>query len=86
MPREYKTYVQAERLSILATAVTEQLSATKVQQRFGVKPVTYYSWRKKNGLKSPRGRRRRHEAGGIGTDTVSNPESGMIADGDPGMY
>ena len=57
LPRPYRTYTQAERLTILATAVAEALSATDVQRRFGVKPITYYSWRRKSGLKSSHGRR-----------------------------
>jgi transposase-like protein len=36
----------AERAKIVATANREGLTAQQVQQRFGVKPVTYYSWRK----------------------------------------
>lgn len=46
-----------ERQRILATAEREGLTALQVQKRFGVKPVTYYSWRKKLGLKGPRGRK-----------------------------
>jgi transposase-like protein len=57
VPRAYKSYTEAERFTILATAVAEQLSATEVQRRFGVKPVTYYSWRKKCCLKSTHGLR-----------------------------
>ena len=57
MPRAYKLYTETERMTILATAMAEQLSATDVLRRFGVKPVTYYLWRKKSGLKSAHGRR-----------------------------
>lgn len=57
MPRPYTLYTEAERLAILATAFAEQLSATHVLERFGVKPVTYYSWRRKRGLKSTQGQR-----------------------------
>ncbi|MCC6350211.1 MAG: hypothetical protein IT347_11555 [Candidatus Eisenbacteria bacterium] len=46
-----------ERQRILATAEREGLTALQVQKRFGVKPVTYYSWRKKVGLKGRRGRK-----------------------------
>ncbi len=55
--RDYRTYTEAERRHIVAVAEAEGLSATRVQERFGVKPVTYYLWRKKSGLRSPRGRR-----------------------------
>ena len=47
----------AERAKILAAAQAEGLTALDVQKRFGVKPVTYFSWRKKLGLKGRRGRR-----------------------------
>jgi transposase-like protein len=47
----------AERAKIVAAADREGLTALQVQKRFGVKPVTYYSWRKKLGVKGRRGRR-----------------------------
>ncbi len=37
---------KADRAKILAAADREGLTALQVQKRFGVKPVTYYSWRK----------------------------------------
>lgn len=46
----------AEQAKIVATADREGLTALQVQKRFGVKPVTYYSWRKKLGVKGRRGR------------------------------
>jgi transposase-like protein len=55
--RERKTYSDEQREEILATAQREGLTAEAVQKKFGVKPVTYYSWRKKKGLKGPRGRK-----------------------------
>lgn len=54
-PRKQST--TGERQRILATAEREGLTALQVQKRFGVKPVTYYSWRKKVGLKGRRGRK-----------------------------
>jgi transposase-like protein len=42
-------YSPAEREKILAAAGAEGLTAVQVQKRFGVTPVTYYSWRKKAG-------------------------------------
>src|ERR1041385_9128731 len=56
VPRAYKLYTEAERLAILAAATAERLSATDVNRRFGVKPVTYYSWRMRAGIKSATGR------------------------------
>ncbi len=44
--RKRKVSTPAERAKILAVASRERLTAQQVQQRFGVKPVTYYSWRK----------------------------------------
>ena len=48
--RKRKTYTQQQRTSILATAQKDGLTAAQVQRRFGVTPVTYYSWRKKTGV------------------------------------
>jgi len=50
-----------ERAKILAAAQKEGLTATDVQKRFGVTPVTYYSWRKKSGAPK-RSRRRKPQA------------------------
>lgn len=55
--RTRNAYTETQREKILAAAQAEGLTAEAVQKRFGVKPVTYYSWRKKFGLKAPRGRR-----------------------------
>ena len=55
--RPRKTYTEVQRQDILAAAQKESLTALQVQKKFGVRPVTYYSWRKKQGLKGPRGRR-----------------------------
>ncbi len=55
--RERKSYTEAQRKQILSTAIAEKLTAEQVQKKFGVKPVTYYSWRKKAGVKGPRGRK-----------------------------
>ena len=48
--RKRKTYTSQERSTILTTAQKEGLTASQVQKRFGVTPVTYYSWRKKTGV------------------------------------
>jgi transposase-like protein len=55
--RERKTYTEAQRKQILAAALSEKLTAEQVKKKFGVKHVTYYSWRKKAGIKGPRGRK-----------------------------
>jgi transposase-like protein len=40
-------YSNAERARILKTATAQKLTAQQVNAKFGVKPLTYYSWRKK---------------------------------------
>jgi transposase-like protein len=52
--RKRKTYTPQERSSILATARKEGLTASDVRKKFGVTPVTYYSWRKKSGVTARR--------------------------------
>ena len=51
-------YTPEQRQKVLAAAKTEKLTAAQVQKRFGVTPVTYYSWRKKSGITRKRGTRR----------------------------
>ena len=53
--RKRHTYTGAQRTLILSTARKESLTALQVQKKFGVTPVTYYSWRKKTGLTRRRG-------------------------------
>src|SRR5437764_15281863 len=48
--RARKTYTEARRTEILAAAQKENLTANDVKKKFGVTPVTYYSWRKKEGV------------------------------------
>src|SRR5262245_12246824 len=55
--RARKTYTAQKRSEILAAAQRENLTANDVKRKFGVTPVTYYSWRKKEGLVGRRGRR-----------------------------
>ena len=55
--RARKTYTVQKRAEILAAAQRENLTANDVKKKFGVTPVTYYSWRKKEGLVGRRGRR-----------------------------
>ncbi len=54
--RTRKTYTVTQRQSILTAASREGLTALDVKKRFGVTPVTYYSWRKKSGVAGRRGR------------------------------
>jgi transposase-like protein len=56
--RKYGKYSDADRSRILAAARKDKLTAAQVQKRFGVIPVTYYSWRKKKGQKRGPGRPR----------------------------
>jgi transposase-like protein len=51
-------YTDEQRAKILAAAKREHLTAKDVQKRFGVTPVTYYSWRKKSGAGQRRGGQR----------------------------
>lgn len=60
--RKRHSYSDAKRISILQAAQSQGLTALDVKKRFGVTPVTYYSWRRKYGAGSarvaaPRGRR-----------------------------
>ena len=56
--RKRMTYTEGQRRTILLAAQKEGLTALQVQKRFGVKPITYYSWRKKRGVAARRGGRR----------------------------
>jgi len=51
-------YTAEQRAKILAAAKAEKLTAAQVQKKFGVTPVTYYSWRKKTGVARRRGKGR----------------------------
>src|SRR5439155_14719212 len=55
--RKRHTYTPQQRTTILTAARKDKLTALQVQKKFGVTPVTYYSWRKKKGIRGPRGRR-----------------------------
>src|SRR5690348_5039235 len=55
--RARHTYAPRQRAAILAAAQRHGLTANDVKKKFGVVPVTYYSWRKKEGLTGPRGRK-----------------------------
>ncbi len=83
--RARKTYSDEQRGKIIQTATAENLTALDVQKRFGVTPVTYYSWRKKMGLKGPRGRKpgsgkgRPAAAIGGGNDITAQVRAGVQA-------
>jgi len=53
--RKRHKYTPQQRTQILTAASEEGLTASDVQKKFGVTPVTYYSWRKKSGLAGRRG-------------------------------
>ena len=55
--RTRHTYTPRKRAAILAVAQRDGLTANDVKKKFGVVPVTYYSWRKKERLLGPRGRK-----------------------------
>jgi transposase-like protein len=55
--RARKTYTPHRRAEILTAAQRDNLTANDVKKKYGVTPVTYYSWRKKEGLIGRRGRR-----------------------------
>src|SRR5262245_2875066 len=48
--RKRTSYSNQKRNMVLEAAQKEGLTATEVQKRFGVTPVTYYSWRRKYGV------------------------------------
>jgi transposase-like protein len=75
--RARKTYTETQRQEILAAAQKEGLTALQIQKKFGVTPVTYYSWRKKKGLKGPRGRR--PAAAATGGDLSAQVRAGVQA-------
>lgn len=47
--RKRTTYSSTKRQAVLDAAQKQGLTALEVQKRFGVTPVTYYSWRRKYG-------------------------------------
>ena len=64
-------YTPEQRAKVLAAAKAEKLTAAQVQKKFGVTPVTYYSWRKKSGVSARRG------AGAAGV--VARPATGDLS-------
>ena len=53
--KKRQSYSPEQRAEILATASRDKLTAAQVKRKFGVTPVTYYSWRKKAGATRKRG-------------------------------
>ncbi len=53
--KKRQSYTEERRTSILAAAKKGGLTAAQVQKKYGVTPVTYYSWRKKTGITARRG-------------------------------
>ena len=64
--RKRQKYSEQQRTTILAAARSEGLTAAQVQKKFGVTPVTYYSWRKKAGTTRRRGTTAKGRGGAIG--------------------
>lgn len=62
--RKRHTYSNDKRVSILQAAQSQGLTALDVQKKFGVTPVTYYSWRRKYGAGKSRASSVRRAAGG----------------------
>ena len=70
--RKRKKYTDSQRTSILADAKKDGLTAAQVQSKFGVTPVTYYSWRKKSGAVAKRGRGPAKLSASGGSDLTSH--------------
>jgi transposase-like protein len=73
--RKRHTYTTQQRQTILAAANKDGLTAAQVQRKFGVTPVTYYSWRKKSGLSARRGRGATIARAGGGSDITRHVRS-----------
>ncbi len=69
--RQRKSYSPELRQEIMETATRDGLTALDVKKKFGVTPVTYYSWRKKSGAVAKRGRGPAKISAGGGSDLTS---------------
>jgi len=76
--KKRQSYSSEKRRSILDAAEKQGLTATQVKKRFGVTPVTYYSWRKKYALAGRRGRPLAARAG-RGSDLTTQVRSEVQA-------
>jgi transposase-like protein len=85
--RKRHTYSDTQRNTILAAAKKDGLTAVQVQKKFGVTPVTYYSWRKKEGLSARRGRSSSGSASSTGnlTQQVQNEVRAKVRQILPGI-
>jgi transposase-like protein len=63
--KKRQSYTPQQRSQILAAASREHLTAAQVKRKFGVTPVTYYSWRKKAGATRKRGSSAPTRRGGV---------------------
>ena len=70
--RKRTLYSNQKRSMVLAAAQKEGLTAIEVQKRFGVTPVTYYSWRRKYGVGRRSGATLRSNNGGSLEQQVRN--------------
>lgn len=53
--KKRQSYTPQQRAEILASASRNSFTAAQVKRKYGVTPVTYYSWRKKAGATRKRG-------------------------------
>src|SRR2546425_7890246 len=53
--KKRQSYTPQQRAEILASASRHNFTAAQVKRKYGVTPVTYYSWRKKAGATRKRG-------------------------------
>ena len=53
--KKRQSYTPQQRAEILASASRNNFTAAQVKRKYGVTPVTYYSWRKKAGATRTRG-------------------------------
>src|SRR5438876_4348399 len=67
--RARNRYSPEMRAKVLAAAKAESLTANDVKKKFGVTPVTYYSWRKKSGGAAGTRNRRGRATASAGLDT-----------------
>lgn len=67
-------YTPEQRAKVLAAAKAEKLTAVQVQKKFGVTPVTYYSWRKKSGIAVRRGTR----TAGVAAQAITGDLSAQV--------
>ena len=72
--RKRRTYTEKQRQAILAAAQKQGLTALQVKRKFGVTPVTYYSWRKKSGIARRRGRATGRVIAGAGVEAQVRSE------------